>query len=65
MTSKKLTAIEWLRQEYYNTDRNILMKDLFVKALAIEKEQIIASFEATYKLTRIAAEKYYKETYDN
>ena len=54
--AKDQTIVEWLRQEYKNPNRNIFMDDLFIKALAMEKQQMkemylkgIENYDPTFK----------------
>jgi hypothetical protein len=38
--SKKQTAVEWIRQEWLKRDIDISIKELFIQAKAMEKEQM-------------------------
>ena len=62
---KKQTAVEWLKEMLI--DNKYLSKDaehLFEEAQAMEKEQIIDSFdEGCFDTNSWRAEQYYKETY--
>ena len=70
MTSKKLTAVTFIESTLIKRlkDAGIFISKfdykLLEQAKAMEKEQIIHAFETTYKISRIVAEKYYKETYE-
>jgi len=63
---KNQTAVEWLVEQLEQHHVKIDIKNTVVyqQAKAMEKEQIINAWIATNnELQRIAAEKYYKETY--
>lgn len=63
MENKKLTAVEWLRENLH------LAKDPFTQALELEKEQIINDYcngrNSVIEKSIISAEQYYNETYVN
>jgi hypothetical protein len=64
----KQTAVEWLEQEFIKLESTIgvygIMYKLIDQAKAMEKEQIESAWMATdNELQRLAAEKYYNETY--
>jgi len=72
MGNKQQTAIDWLRQEWLKRDMDISLKELFIKAKAMEKEQIEEAFdegqeyEYQYHINstpKFYSETYYKETY--
>ena len=62
----KQTAVEWLLQRFEDGDMYNVEDVQFIKnqALAMEKEQIVDAWMAIdNELQRLAAEKYYNETY--
>jgi hypothetical protein len=78
MENKKQTAVEWLEYKLANTPTEELVfrwRNIFDQAKAMEKEQIISSFDEGksdgYKTARewdemivwLSAEQYYNETY--
>jgi hypothetical protein len=74
MINKKQTALQFFLyglidlefgKDFY-TFKEIELHNLYFKAKEIEKQQIIEAWICDDNdLQRIAAEKYYKETYDN
>lgn len=73
MSNKQQTAVEWLRQEWLKRDIDISLKELFIKAKAMEKEQIMDAFDnglafgfddAWHGVESIDSTQYYKETYE-
>jgi len=66
----KQTAIEWLISHVNSTEWQDMYiwhkEEVFKKAKEMFKEQIIDAWIATdNELQRLAAEKYYKENYEN
>jgi hypothetical protein len=62
----KQTAVEWLVEQLIPEDQHEGIMDIIEDAKQREKEQIINAWIATdNELQRIAAEKYYNETYNN
>ena len=62
----KQTAVQWLSEKMIAKKYTIPeWNDMVKQALAMEKQQIIDSWIATdNELQRLAAEKYYNETYN-
>jgi predicted CopG family antitoxin len=62
----KQTAVEWVIEQYINKNRGL---EVFMKAIQMEKEQIIEAYNEGNKHNGWAlkheAEKYYNETYKN
>jgi hypothetical protein len=60
----KQTAVEWVIEKYINKNRGL---EVFMKAIQMEKEQIIEAYNEGNKHNGWAlkheAEKYYNETY--
>jgi hypothetical protein len=79
MSNKKQTAVEWLLQQFDGEKTPRQWEDVFKKAKAMEKEQMIDFGFDTYCFisgimnvpfeqlseNRLNAENNYKETYDN
>jgi hypothetical protein len=68
MTNKNRTAVEFLYERLESMiPRTILYtndkKEFFQQALAIEKEQIINSWNDSH-ISMMSGEQYYKETYE-
>jgi len=63
---KKQTAVEWLSEKMIAKKYTIPeWNDMVKQALAMEKQQIVDSWIATdNELQKLAAEKYYNETYE-
>ena len=64
------TAVEWLKNEWQKKDRYISIRELFEQAKAMEKEQIIKTYnnaisKMDYFIQPESAEQYYNETYNN
>jgi hypothetical protein len=60
----KQTAVEWVIEQYINKNRGL---EVFMKAIQMEKEQIIDSFDTGRRKGDwiFDGEKYYEETYKN
>ena len=60
----KQTAVEWVIEQYINKNRGF---EVFMKAIQMEKEQIIEAFEDGNEHGFICktGEEYYNETYKN
>jgi hypothetical protein len=58
----KQTAVEWVIEQYINKNRGL---EVFMKAIQMEKEQIIDAYLAGYSATENKgdSEQYYNETY--
>ena len=60
----KQTAVEWLLEQCPRINA-VASLDVIEQALELEKEQIVDAWMATdNELQRLAAEKYYNETYE-
>lgn len=61
----KQTAVEWLEDELSKRYTSVNFNKLFMKAKAMEKEQIIKAFEINYDYPNgiAASEQYYKRKY--
>jgi hypothetical protein len=64
------TAVEWLKSEWQKKDIDISIRELFEQAKAMEKEQIIKTYnnainKMDYFIQPESAEQYYNETYNN
>ena len=57
----KETAVEWLINEYVN--KNVINIEAIKQALAMEKEQIIDTYETSH-ISMMTAEQYYNETFN-
>jgi hypothetical protein len=64
----KQTAVEWLVEELKGVYESDYLNKLIEQAKAMEKEQIIESYNTSFLLRDkpySTAEKYYKETYES
>ena len=67
----KQTAVEWLRQELLKRDMDISIKDLFIQAKEMHKQEIIDAYSAGEdnidndgcSISRNGKETYYNKTY--
>jgi hypothetical protein len=60
----KQTAVEWVIEQYINKNRGL---EVFMKAIQMEKEQIMEAFEDGNEQGFLCKEgiEYYNETYKN
>jgi ABC-type ATPase with predicted acetyltransferase domain len=56
----KQTAVEWVIEQYINKNRGL---EVFMKAIQMEKEQIIEAHGAKQYHKTVNGEQYYNETY--
>ncbi len=65
ISKMETTAVEWFRQELLKRDFEVTINELFERAKAMEKEQIIKAYAngSNDRLHNFINEQYYNETY--